>query len=274
MTQHHMRRKRAITISRTTTTIIIIASCAAAALFSLLLSIWLYRRHRRRQRASTSTRGDYKKLQKRNKSRSPQPSLKHLSLSTTRESSRRHSSISIPKYQKQALLDLEAQHTEYQSHSRSQDSTHPRPNTSPSSVYSFNPEHLSKGPFTTPQVQVHIHPDTSNSKTPVPAPAPDTNAPAAVSSRNPSTRVKNYHTNAEYSTLIVSDVQTLTANMPLPPPPPIPRKSSRRSSEPTSIDSRLAASMRREAGLSVSRQSGSGQRMRSMEPVGRCELAA
>lgn len=272
MTQHHMRRKRAITISRTTTTIIIIASCAAAALFSLLLSIWLHRRHRRRQHASTSTRGGYKKLQKRNKSRSPQPSLKHLSLSTTRESSRRHSSISIPEYQKQALLDLEAQHTEYQSRSHSQDSTHPRPNTGPSSVYSFNPEHLSKGSFTTPQVQVHIHPDTYNSKTPVPA--PETNAPAAVFSRNPSTRVKNYHTNAEYSTLILSDVQTLTANMPSPPLPPIPRKSSRRSSEPTSIDSRLAASMRREAGLSVSRESGSGQRMRSVEPVGRCELAA
>lgn len=236
-------------MSRTTASIIIAAACGAAALLALLLSIWFYHHHKQRQHTGTSRRGDYKKLQKRNHSRSPQPDFKHLSTSTTFiVDSSRSSTTSISDYQKHDLADLEAQQTEHHSQSsaewQSQAPIQIRRDTSLSSEYSFRPEHLSKVALN--PMQLPLQPDVQEQN----LSAIGTNIPL----RAPSTRVPTYHTDAEYSTLISEDVQALMNSEP-PTPPPIPRRSSRRSSEPTSIDARLAASISRKAGLSVPEQS-------------------
>jgi len=216
-------------MSKTTTLIVVIVVCIIAALSSLILSIWLYRRHKHKRRNGATSRGDYEKLQKRNRPHSPLSDSKHLSLSTTAKSSTRNSSISVSDYQKPDITDLEAQKTEYQSQSQPQtnvDVLHPiqiRRNTSLTSEYSLRPPHVRDGPIDPSQLLPQ--PDIAG---PSPtAPPSNTNIP----DRSRSDRVPNYHTDTEYSTLINEEVQTLIHNEPLPPPP-IPRKSSRRGSEP------------------------------------------
>lgn len=254
MVQNHMQRKRASPISTRTTITIICASCAAVAVNSLLLSIWLYRRYRRLQQARSSSKGDYKQLQKRSSiSLSPQPCIKHIFSSTTPESSRRHSSVPTTEFWKQDPSDSEAQHNGQYRHS--QDPAQPEQNAGPSRVYPLRPEHVSNAVSASPNARVSSRLGTSNSDASplAPAPASNDNDDPTAPTRNISPRVKTHHTDAENSTRTIDDAgQTLVANGSLPPPP-IPRKSSRRGPEPTSIDGRLAASMRREAGASVSR---------------------
>ena len=247
---------KAITMARATISLIIFAACATAALSCLLLSIWLYRRqrHTRQPHLSTSTRGDYNEVQKRNRPQFSHPDVKNLSASTI--------SISIPDHEKQNFADLEAQPTEYHSQTlppwQSQIPTQLCRNTSISSTSSYYPEPLSEKsePFNNPHLfYPHIsRPEPSVSSLKVDSPT-----------RNISTRVPNFHTDAEYSILINEEVDALMRSEPLPPlPPTLSKTSTRRASDPTSVDCYLAASTRLEAGMHMGAPQNS-RRTRSLE---------
>ena len=173
---------------------------------------------------------------------------KHLSLSTTTtETSTRQSSVSIADYHNPEPLDLEAQITDYQRLPATDAQTQPemeeRLRIGQSSLYSLSPEYIPQSPSEAPGA--YLRADASEQHS-----ASDSNPPT----RYPSTRVANYHSSASYLDLVPADGQPLLTNehADLPAvPPPIPRRSSRRGSEPIGIDGRLVGSGKGDGSVSV-----------------------